>query len=520
MELIRLSDKHINKISDKYICCVENNAAYFGELFYKYNIQTRITAIVDENARNMGSCIYQENQYPVYEMSSLKEINYDNTVILITSDYYKEYFEKIKMLLVGQSMPEYVYFFPNKETEYELEYREYYKNAPLKNIIVFRSGPHASGYVKGMDFSDNARALFEYMLKVGLNEKYELVWFVKNPGDFSGFAGCHNVTFLPFDGASSEDVSERDTYYNVLCLAKYFFFTDAYGFVRNCREDQIRVQLWHGCGFKTRLNFTPCEKRYDYMTVTSEIYADIHAKLFGLRKDQMLVTGCAKEDWLYCDYKEGFQSLGIPKADKYIFWLPTYRFSEKKMNKPIDGTLHEETGLPMLSSVEEVRQLNDLLFEKNTILIIKLHPFQDRSVVHIDGLSNIILIDNNNLIEKDIQINQLLGGADAIISDYSSVAVDYLLLDRPMAFITDDVKEYEAARGFIFDNILEWLPGKFITSVSELIHFIDEIVRGVDSSLIKRKKLMNLMHKNMTGSNCKRILEALGITGLLQEEEH
>ena len=36
-------------------------------------------------------------------------------------------------------------------------------------MILFRSGPHASAYIKGMDFSDNARALFEYMIQYQMN---------------------------------------------------------------------------------------------------------------------------------------------------------------------------------------------------------------------------------------------------------------------------------------------------------------------------------------------------------------
>ena len=64
--------------------------------------------------------------------------------------------------------------------KYESEYREKYKNTPLENIILFRSGPMPESHIRGMDFDDNARALFEYALQIGLDEKYKLVWIVKN----------------------------------------------------------------------------------------------------------------------------------------------------------------------------------------------------------------------------------------------------------------------------------------------------------------------------------------------------
>ena len=49
---------------------------------------------------------------------------------------------------------------------------------------------------------------------------------------------------LQYTASDSGDISVRELYYKTLCLAKYFFFTDAYGFVRNCRPDQVRVQLF------------------------------------------------------------------------------------------------------------------------------------------------------------------------------------------------------------------------------------------------------------------------------------
>ena len=99
--------------------------------------------------------------------------------------------QKLCCLLEKDEAVERVYFFANRETEYELAYRARYGMWPLEDIIVFRSGPHAGGYVKGMDFSDNARALFEYMLSAGLNGKYKLVWVVRNPEEFQSYEKYH-----------------------------------------------------------------------------------------------------------------------------------------------------------------------------------------------------------------------------------------------------------------------------------------------------------------------------------------
>lgn len=511
MELVRLADDNYNVIRYKKICCVEKNAAYFNELFSKYDLKNSITFIVDADARNHGDFLYQDKSFRVTNMEHLHDVNYDDSVIIITSDYYREYFDTISELLCGDDKSGQIYFFPNKETEYELYYRDQYKNTPLQDILVFRSGPHASAYVKGMDFADNARALFEYALSIKLNEKYELVWFVKEPDEFKEFGKYKNVSFLPFDGSVSDDKAVRDSYYRKLCLAKYFFFTDAYGFVRNCRSDQIRIQLWHGCGFKKRLSIVPCNKRYEYMTVTSDLYAELHAKEFGLQEKQMLVAGCAKEDWLFERDNRIWKLIGIPKGGKYIFWLPTYRFSDSVYKKPVDGFLNLETGLPLFTSKDKLNEVNEQLKEQNVILILKLHPFQDSRVIDLKAYSNIVLLDNGLLVEMDIQINQLLGFADALISDYSSTAVDYLVLNKPMAFIVDDLDDYENRRGFIFEDIENWLPGSLISSVTEITEFVSETSHGIDTSYDKRQRILQKFHKNADNHNCMRIFNALGI---------
>lgn len=472
----------------------------------------QIECVIDDNTRVQGKFILEGKEILVRSSNNLWEIKWKETILLITSDYYTEAYEKICKNQFLKENIEVVFYFLNRETEVEESYRQRYANSGLEDLIIFRSGPHASSYVRGMDFADNARALFDYMLKNGYNEQYKLVWLVKNPEEFGKWSNIHNVEILSYDWSLSEVREERDKYYHALCLAKFIFFTDAYGFARNCRKDQVRVQLWHGCGFKTRVNFVRCEKRYEYTTVISDLYAKIHQDIYGLRADQMLVTGYAKEDWLFHpitkDYKRFFD---IPFAEKYIFWLPTFRTAQKNLPLLNEYELDSKTGLPIIESVEQMRELNQLLAEKEIALIIKLHPFQDKSVVCSMALSNITMIDNEKLFEADIQINQLLGDADALISDYSSAAIDYLLLDRPMAFTLDDVEEYEESRGFVFDNIKNWLPGAEVYSFEDFCEFVSDVAAGIDNTAEKRYDLRDKMHKYHDDQSCRRILQALRI---------
>lgn len=512
MKLEKLCDSNINQIENKKIYCYEKALSYLEELGQKYAILDQVEAVIDDNARNQGVLEFGDRKITVQNSEMIERIDWKNGVLLITSDYYNEAYEKLCAAGAVNKYLDVIYYFENQETAYEMEWRGNYCNQDLENIIIFRSGPHASSYIEGTDFYDNARALFEYMLANGYNRKYELVWLVKNPEDYSRYSMYDNVSFLSFDWSVSENERERGQYYRVLCLAKYIFFTDAYGFARNCRKDQVRVQLWHGCGFKTRVNFVRCEKRYEYTTVISELYSKIHQDIYGLGEEQMLITGYAKQDWLFSGLEdEKWDWLEIPKDNICIFWLPTFRTAAESLSILNEEREKSETGLPIVDTMEKLGDLNSLLERTRMILLVKLHPFQKESDIHCEGLSHIKLLDNHELYVRDIQVNQLLSRADALISDYSSAAVDYMLLDRPIAFTLDDVAEYASSRGFVFDPIRDWLPGKSLYTFDQFCGFFEEVAAGEDSTRNKRRVLADKMHKYHDGNSCKRILDALKV---------
>ncbi len=513
MKLKRLEKEDAADLKGKALYCCEKSKAYLLELKEEFpEVLENLAGVIDDSRRNQGEFLFDGKSVCVEGFSRIDRIDWSKEALIITSDYYREAYEKILTHLGGKDLPDLIYYYANKETSIEEAYREKYRDTPLEDRIVFRSGPHASSYVRGMDYADNARALFEYMIENGYNRKYELVWLVKDPSGFRHVTEKHgNVRFLSFDWSVSEVPEERDQYYRALCLARYLFMTDAYGFARNAREDQIRVQLWHGCGFKTRVNFVRCEKRYEYTTVISRLYSKIHQDIYGLREDQVLVTGYAKEDWLFHPVREAWEILSVPRADRYLFWLPTFRVARTGLTQLNEYEMEGQTGLPIVDTFEKLEELDRLLGELNTILVVKLHPFQDRSRIGRIGMKHIVLLDNEMLVDQDIQINQLLGLADGLISDYSSAAVDYMLLDRPIGFTLEDVEEYGESRGFVFDNIKDWLPGAELYSFRDLCLFVREVGQGIDSTGEKRQRLRKIMHDFDDDQSCRRITEALEI---------
>ena len=439
----------------------------------------------------------------------IKKYSVEKHVLLITTTYYKQVQDQLcRELSIDADT---VYYFPSeKDLKYE-KYAELHADEPLKDIIVFRSG--LAKYVEGFDFSDNAKAIFEYMLYKGYSKKYKLVWMVKYPNAYSKYTNTENVEFVSYEWESEEDNELSDKYFDAMYFAKYFFFTDTHFWLRNCRTGQLRINLWHGCGLKDRKTKNgPCRKNYDFMTVNSDTYADIHAEEFGCDREQMLVTGLAKQDWLFRGTEIPLNELlGKPKSDKYIFWLPTFRMAAEGLERLNEYFLDSETGLPIVTTDEKMRELDAVLKTVNMTMIIKLHPVQDNTLIDHKNYSNIAVVDNKTLTAMDLHINHLLSQADAIISDYSSVAVDFLLLDKPIGFALDDLKEYEESRGFVFNPIKEYLPGKEIYDFEQFIDFVKEISRGYDSSRSRRHELLNIFHAFNNEQCCERILESVGI---------
>ena len=88
-----------------------------------------------------------------------------------------------------------------------------------------------------------------------------------------------------------------------------------------------------------------------------------------------------------------------------------------------------------------------------------------------------------------------------------------MLLDKPIAFMLEDVAEYEKSRGFVFENIREWLPGKEVFTFEDVCGFVEDVSDERDETVDKRQGLRNKMHKYCDDKNCQRILAKFVMNG-------
>lgn len=104
---------------------------------------------------------------------------------------------------------------------------------------------------------------------------------------------------------------------------------------------------------------------------------------------------------------------------------------------------------------------------------MKLHPKEEEYYKKtFEGFSNIKLCTSEFLAKYNLDIYQILSETDLLITDYSSVYFDYLLLDKPILFLNTDLDQYRNNRGFLLNPFEFWTPGPKVNIYN---HFICEL---------------------------------------------
>lgn len=154
-------------------------------------------------------------------------------------------------------------------------------------------------------------------------------------------------------------------------------------------------------------------------------------------------------------------------------------------------------------SREDLIILNDFLESKNWKILYRPH-YVESIVSHemLLNLNNIVLADFKN--EPDTK--KILAAVDLLITDYSSIFIDYLSLKKPMVFIPFDVEQYKTYRGLVIDynNDID-TPGPKITNIEELKGYINNIDHNNDDYEEFRNKAIEKYYKYFDGDSCKRI---------------
>lgn len=332
---------------------------------------------------------------------------------------------------------------------------------PTTRIICFNSNP---------DYTDNAYGVFKYAIETHLNKKYKLIWIVNHKEnilrvkcELQGMENACAVYKYSFKGIWS------------FIRCRYVFHTHGIlGFLNLKQHTDKMINLWHGMPLKTIGLLDPYYKdnymlfNTDVLIATSPIFQNILNQCFGVDNSKILITGQPRCDLLF-DNATFWQTAGIDKNqyESVGIWLPTYRASNLELESRTDGNFQD--GHICFMSVEDLKDLNLFLNKNRRLLIIKLHPMDKLQSYKFPNLSNIHIIKQKDF--KD-QLYPLLGECDYLLTDFSSVWIDYDITNKPMAFVMDDFSEYNNSRGFTIENLDNILPGPIIDSFTKMEGFI------------------------------------------------
>ncbi len=276
------------------------------------------------------------------------------------------------------------------------------------------------------------------------------------------------------------------------------------------KNGQKYLNLWHGCGYKDLGKFHD-DAEFEMILATGSFYVDIFAREWNCDKEKVLALGYPRFDLFRKDakvekYLNSVLNINTEKQ-KIIIWMPTYRQSENMEVE--ESRIMNATGLPLFETIDLLRDFNDFCLERKIMIVIKRHPAQKRYPCETEHFSNILFLGNDDLYENDVELYNLLYYTDALISDYSSVAVDYLLIDRPIGYVLSDFDEYKSTRGFSMEEPLKYMPGNHIYNLEDLLKFVLSVSDGEDHYIEARNEVKNKLHCQSRECYCESILNTL-----------
>ncbi len=366
----------------------------------------------------------------------------------------------------------------------------------IKNVIIFES--HA-------DYSDSSRTFSEYLVENGYNKKYKIYWFVNDASKYKD-RECYNVKFLTmWRNKTHKSLSQWICYFWIVKNAKYLIFSNRT--LTRINRKTITININHGIAIKSIKNHRTIPYDIDIRIDSSEFCAKLVMDQQGLRRDQVVILGNPRNDVIFKETNIKDKVPEFMSYSKRILWLPTFR--QSALSNRVDSTFNFPLGIPIVYDMETLEDLNKYLKRRNMILILKLHPAQDLSKLKATSLSNILILDDEYLITRNVELTEFYKITDALLTDYSSVYVDYLLTQNPIGFTVDDFKQYK--NGFSMDNIQAYMPGEKIKNYKDLKAFIDHLDKGKDDYREERIKINKVFNEFVDGDSSKRLAEFLNL---------
>jgi CDP-glycerol glycerophosphotransferase (TagB/SpsB family) len=252
------------------------------------------------------------------------------------------------------------------------------------------------------------------------------------------------------------------------------------------------TQLWHGIPLKRLHLDSPATLRVSFLPdhpvvralltrayrragrgirlfpVASELVAARIASAFGISRDRIVVTGDPRDD-----------ALALPPTQKRldadaraILYAPTWR----------DG--HPD---PIAPTPEQWDAIATWLDAHDAVLYVRTHPLGAGDYAAGAARSNRVRMLGPDLVRD---VNTVLPEIDVLLTDYSSIAFDFALLDRPIVFLAADLEQYAQRRG-LYDGYREFTGGRYTTTWDAALTLVGDALDGDTGALAHSAWLRN-----------------------------
>lgn len=321
--------------------------------------------------------------------------------------------------------------------------RYWLKNAVRYRLMRLARGKRDNGLWlfsawEGRKYSDNARALYEYMLRE--HPEIRCIWQTREENVYNSLM-CMGY---PVQLIGTREAEESQKHAGVVLYTNGLDDFGDYPYIYGA----MIVSLWHGVGFKKvyrllldsdavnlprrilgnmKWSLFSWVKR-DLTIATSQYNAEQFCGYFNLPANAKIsITGQARNDAMKADAdvtsiisKKEVQNW--IRGKRIILYMPTFRQEPARLLKQIEMICNDH-------------HMETTLDERNAVFVSKMHYLNRGSLQSSDRY--IFLND------EDVQdVQQLLCCADLLITDYSSCAMDYALLGKPVLHFIPDWEDY------------------------------------------------------------------------------
>ena len=249
--------------------------------------------------------------------------------------------------------------------------------------------------------------------------------------------------------------------------AEVTFFTQGFFTAVTPPQNRLVVNLWHGDGPK--LSAGTNLVRSSVVVAGTRLWGLQRQERFGLPESAVAIVGNPRADQFHATPgPDVLAALGLDPGKRTVLWLPTYRAA----SGPHGRNWRDADDL---ASNAGVAQIVDALTTASAAhalqFLIKPHPMDAASYESL-GVS---ILDHAALTGAGVTLYQLLGAVDAVISDVSSVWVDYLALDRPIGFYAPDLEDLQGRGKLNVEDVEALLPGPRIKTPDDATRFIETV---------------------------------------------